>query len=250
MAIPAKYKVDFGGYANDFRALARARLLDQFKNAPVLTQVLDAFVDEVQEVYDAVCAAIEHRSLYRAGGEQLAALGRIVGQNPDIIQAGAAIPYLIFDAAGNGWDQTDWWVPGAATTGTRPPNDDEYAVQVLGRIHNNCNRFSSIPELQAAILDIFGINVSFTSQASSVDYFTWDVIGNGWEQGHWWAAPPLTSATLYVVVPSTTSMAARGLIVQFVEDLRVDKRPFIAWPVTFVPAHWSGSQPPGNLLYL
>ena len=236
--IPAKYNVDFGGLQRDFVARAQGRLLQQFQGGPIIKQVLAGFSAECQTTYDAVMAIIESRSLAAAGGKQLAALGRILGQHPSTIPSDQPAPYFVWDTPTIGWDNGWWWVPGAALTGTRAATDPEYALQVLARMHLNITRFSSVPELQAAILDVFGINVSFTGMPVSADAFVWDVAGHGWNEtdGKWFAFTPPTVDASYLVVPSNTPAATVYLLQQFLANQRVDAQPFVAWPVTFALA--------------
>lgn len=143
----------------------------------------------------------------------------------------------VFRAGSTTWDR-GWWGLGVEYLSTaRPPTDPEFASQVLARMHLNMNRFSSIPEIQAAILDVFGINVSFTGQPLSADNFTWDInlAGYWWDSGTWFAFAPSTLES-YLVVPGNTPAATVYLIQQFLANTRVDAQPFIAWPVTFALA--------------
>ena len=162
MGIPATYKIDAAGqYGQDFRALVQTRLLNQLKAAPVLTAVLNAFADEAQEALDAVLAMMQARTLYEASGLNLDAIGRIVGQRKQLVSTDTPGNFFTPDDATLAPDLAVAWVTGALSTGSRPPNDSEYAMQILAKVRDNFNRFSSVPELQRTIQDILGASVSF-----------------------------------------------------------------------------------------
>jgi hypothetical protein len=233
--IPAKYNVDFSGYERDFAARAQARLLQQFQDKPVIAQVVAAFAAVKQRIYDAALDVLRSRSLANASGAQLAAIGRILGQSPQFIPESMPAPFFMWDTPTLGWDNGWWGVGQSLLTTARPPTDPEFALQVLARMHLNMNRFSSIPEIQAAVLDVFGINVSFIGEPVPADDFMWDVAEHGWDEtyGDWFAFAPPTMESAYLVVPSNTPAATVFLLQEFVANQRVDALPFIAWPVTF-----------------
>jgi hypothetical protein len=167
MPIPDQYAVAFDSYRLAFRELAQLRLLDQFKNKAVLAAVLGAFADESQECYDAILAMMEARTLHQAGGVHLDAIGRIVGQQRELMLNDTAI-YFTPDTPRTGVADTLGadlglaWIDGAPTTGTYPPTDAQYAMQVLGRIKNNMCRFASVPELSAMVWEVFSLKATFT----------------------------------------------------------------------------------------
>jgi hypothetical protein len=177
MPIPETYRLDASQYAKDFRAIAQARLLDQFKGKPNLTAVLNAFADEAQEAFDVFLACLPGRSLFEATGTNLDAIGRIVGQRRELISNDAPVPWWYGDSTDHPPDVSENWVPGAVDTGVRAPNDDEYRMQILGRIFSNMARFASVPELQAMIEASLGCQASFVPTAGSP--MTVDIVIHG-----------------------------------------------------------------------
>ncbi len=77
--IAAKYKVDFSGLRVDLVEQALGRMLSQHYSACVLRRFVAALVSEAQEFYEACIDLQERRTVYVAAGENLNALGRIVG---------------------------------------------------------------------------------------------------------------------------------------------------------------------------
>lgn len=154
--IPDKFRIDFSRYARDMTAKAHSRLLSQFKASPVLKQFLAAFVrGGPQWAYDEIVRQQEANTLHQAAGENLDAIGRIVGQprNPYRYDDSR---WLFADRAGQGADQAPAWVRGAALASYEPVADGEYRMLILARIICNFNRFSSLPEM--AYFSRFALN--------------------------------------------------------------------------------------------
>lgn len=151
--------VDFTPYARDFRAIADTRLLAQFYKSDVMKQVIYAFADEAQELYDAIIELQRRRCVAYADGYWLEGIGRIVGQ-PKVQYEYDDTMYFIPDTAGQSVDQGIAWVQNAPVADTSAPTDDIYRMQILGKIQNNMNRFSSIPELKQQVGATLGIPIS------------------------------------------------------------------------------------------
>lgn len=64
----------------DYEARALDRLASQFKGKPVIAAILNSFSAEVQEIENMLFDLITKRSIDTGEGEQLDAIGRIVGQ--------------------------------------------------------------------------------------------------------------------------------------------------------------------------
>lgn len=161
--INAKYQVDFSGLRINFRALAESRLLAQFKNKPNILAFVYAWADEWQQLYDSIIDLLEERSLYSANGYYLEALGRIVGQIRENLQIDfIGDRFFTPDHDGLGADSGLAYVTGGrGGTQIIPIHDNEYRNEILGRIMSNNNKYSSVPEIQAAIKEAIGINISF-----------------------------------------------------------------------------------------
>lgn len=126
---------------------AFTRLLSQFQASPVLKQFIAAFIrNGPQWVYDEIIKQQEANTLYLAGGNNLDAIGRIVGQPRDGYRYDES-RWFFADRPGQGADQGYVWVNGASLSSREPARDSEYRQLILARIACNFNRFSSLPEL-------------------------------------------------------------------------------------------------------
>jgi hypothetical protein len=65
----------------DHTTEALANLLEQFKNSPKLAALLTSYVDQIQDLEDAIYGLLQGRWLDYAEGDQLDGLGSIVGEN-------------------------------------------------------------------------------------------------------------------------------------------------------------------------
>ena len=135
--IPETYKIDFSAKRLNVVQDSLNRLLTQFSNSPVISQVVSAYAAQYQELYDAIIDLQEQRTLYNVKGVYADAVGRIVGRNRQISYANGT--NLIAD-------------------------DTLYSEMLLFQTYKNFNKFSSIPEIQNYFLSTFGYNVSFVPQ--------------------------------------------------------------------------------------
>lgn len=160
-SIPEKFKVDFSGSARDMVEKAFSRLLIQFQASPVLKQFVAAFIrNGPQWVYDEIVKQQEANTLYLAEGNNLDAIGRIVGQGRDGYRYDDS-RWMFSDRVGQGADQGYAWVQGASLSSRELARDNEYRQMILARIACNFNRFSSLPELIYLARFVTGETVSW-----------------------------------------------------------------------------------------
>lgn len=161
--ISANYAVDFSKYEIDFRELAESRLITRFKNKPNLLALIYAIADEWQELYDLLLDLLEQRTIYASDGYYLDAPGRIVGQVKENLQLDF-IGDMFFtpDHDGLGADRgLAYVIGGRGGTSITQIDSRTYKNEIIGRVMSNINQTSSVPELQRAIKEAIGIDVSF-----------------------------------------------------------------------------------------
>ncbi len=134
--------VDFSGYALDTLALAKFRKLSQFKDSPVMLGVLTEQTRQTQELYDALIATMEGRTLLGAVGVNLDIIGQIVGQ-----------PRTIKGINGN-----------------LPLGDDQYRQFIIAKIFKNHCLHGSVPEVLQFAKIAFGVDISITKLGLSDIY--------------------------------------------------------------------------------
>lgn len=142
----------------DSMARACSRLLIQFQTSPILIDVLKAFIDEIQELQDAINDIIKLRGPADATAVQLDGIGRIVGQNRTISDF-VELNFFTPDVDGFGPDsEITVWVDGAPLLADSTVNDEVYRQFIEAKIHRNFAQYGSVNELKEtarAVLDAY-----------------------------------------------------------------------------------------------
>lgn len=204
--IPDTFKVDFSIYAKDMTSKAVSRMLAQFHNSPVFKDFIAAFIQNApQYVYDNIIAMQEENSLYMAEGENLDAIGRIVGQ-PRVPYQFDDSRWFFTDRIGQGIDQAPAWCSPAPLTSTQPASDGEYRMMILARIACNFCKFASHSELQYLAKFVTGEDVSWR-----------------------WTGPMEGE----LMVRHGISRSKLGYLTKFTTTTTADDIPMIPYPATF-----------------
>ena len=74
-----KLKLDFSSVRKDLVTAGLDRMLAQYKNSSLFNKLVAVWLKQCQQLYDAIIDLQEYRTIYRAQGSNLEALGRIVG---------------------------------------------------------------------------------------------------------------------------------------------------------------------------
>ena len=203
-AIPRKFEIDFSPYRKDLIARALSRMLGQHYDKCALKQFVLAIMGEVQVLYDALLDLQEQRTLYKAEGYNLEAIGRIVGE-----------PRLPHHYDERHWMHADrpWQCPDTCRTWTRyapvgviiPARDPEYKWHILPRIVKNHTLAASVPELHHLTHMIMDQHVS------------WDKTG------------PMQVS---VLVPASITPTFWNMLTYAGSDRRVDDMFLLPYPAT------------------
>ena len=103
MAATEKLNVDFSKERIDLVTQGTGLALSQFSNSCMLGQF---FLEESQELFDSILAMEEGRTLYAAKGNNLDALGRIVGEPRTAFQY-SDLSYMWADRSAQGVDKIE-----------------------------------------------------------------------------------------------------------------------------------------------
>lgn len=160
MLISEEYKVSFDEYIKDLIEQALGRMLSQHYGKCVLRQFVSVFMDEVQVLYDAIIDMQKLRSVYYAEGENLAALGRIVGEPRNLWMYDDS-NYLMFDKPGQTPDLVPVWCKYAELGSYTAVDDSQYRLNVIARAIKNHTLTSSVNELAYVIRFLLNVKVSF-----------------------------------------------------------------------------------------
>jgi len=144
----------------DLAERATERTLLQFRNSSVFLDVLQAFIQEVRFLQNAIIGVINQRGIADAFGENLNAIGRIVGQGRTIFNY-SQIAWFTPDTSLLGCDQAPAWVEGAYTAGQYIADDVWYRELISAKIFRNFSRYGSVPEILQVIKQALNFDVSF-----------------------------------------------------------------------------------------
>lgn len=145
-----KLKLDFSSVRKDLVAAGLDRMLAQYKNSPLFNKLVSVWLKQCQQLYDAIVDLQEYRTIYRAQGSNLEALGRIVGAkrvdfnyNDDY--------YFTPDKTGVTPDNGYAWCINAPMAGWATQNDDLYRNSIWRKALSNFVKFGSVPEIQEIV---------------------------------------------------------------------------------------------------
>ena len=138
---------------------AEERTLAQFRQSIVLLSIMMAFIEEAQVLQDAVRDVMSKRTIFKASGENLNVLGRIVGQLRGLINL-TDMSWMTPDSEGISVDQAPVWVMNAPQEGSVSTPDVFSKLFVQGKIYRNFVKYGSIPEVQQFVMALFGIPIS------------------------------------------------------------------------------------------
>jgi hypothetical protein len=144
----------------DLQSRAAGRVLRQFSKSEVFLSLLWALVSEIQELSYAAMGVHRYRMPASARGENLNAIGRIVGQDRILIDY-SAVAWFRPDTENQSVDQSPVWTDGAPLYEIASADDELYRMLIQAKVFRNFCKFGSIPEIQEAALEAFGVRVSF-----------------------------------------------------------------------------------------
>lgn len=147
--------VDFSSLRFNLKKISESRLLSQYHDSKILKQLLGAFTEEIQELMDALVDLMEYRTISKARGSSLDAIGRIVGQPRTIYQYDSNF-WFTPDDVGLSPDNGYWWMSPYPQALEQDMDDITYSKWLWMKILSNHNLFSSYPEIKEDIYDGLG----------------------------------------------------------------------------------------------
>lgn len=163
--------IDFSSVTFDLQKTAESRMLSQFYNSKVLKLLLNAFTSEVQELSTAITDLMRMRTVATAEGENLDAIGRIVGQDRTGYNYDEDY-WFAPDLDGVSPDNGHWWVKNALQASEEEMDDDTLRKWIWLKILQNHNLYSSNPEIKNAVYDGLGETIGIErSDAMEADIY-------------------------------------------------------------------------------
>lgn len=157
--------VNFDSLRIDLKKLSESRLLSQYVDGRILKLLMGVFTSEIQELLDAIIDLMEYRTIQKAQGAQLDAIGRIVGQER-----------LAYNYDQDYWfspdeddvqpDNGHWWSNPAEQALIQIMDDSTYRRWIWLKILENHNKFSSKPELENIIREGLSEEVGIEAEGS------------------------------------------------------------------------------------
>lgn len=151
----------------DLQPRANGRLLWQFRRSPVLLSILHAIITEIQSCLDMLLNIQRMRMPTAATGENLDAIGRIVGQDRVLIDYSERI-WMRPDTANQGPDISPVWTTGAPRYESARAEDWIYSILIRAKVFRNFCRYGSTLEIQSAALRAFNVNISFQDHGETL----------------------------------------------------------------------------------
>lgn len=160
----------------DMRTIALGRMLSQFYGKKILQLLLQAYIDEVQELSTAISDLIEKRTLNKAEGTALDTIGKIVGRSRIYYNYEDSY-WFAPDTAGVSPDSGHWWMYPAPQSTSQTMDDDTYRKWLWMQILENHNLYSSTPEIKNNILYGIGevIGIQRTGMMEADIYVTQNI---------------------------------------------------------------------------
>jgi hypothetical protein len=146
-------------YGRDLVTRIGDRRLPQFHRGGVRCGILNEQARQVQELHDAIISTLDQRTLENARGVVLDVIGRIVGQDRELLNQ-AELEWFTPDEITGALDTAPNWVQGVSLFGNLPADDGEYLSLIRSKIFKNHVKYGSIPEILQFIKILYGINVS------------------------------------------------------------------------------------------
>lgn len=157
--------VDVSSLRFDLKSISESRILSQFSNKKIFNLLLGVFTSEIQELSDAIADLIEYRTLQKARGYQLDALGRIAGISRQGFNYDSKYWFTPNEEETKP-DEGHWWSNPAEQAVTEEMDDNTYRERIWLRILENHNKYSSVPEIKEQILEGLNENIGIVNEGN------------------------------------------------------------------------------------
>lgn len=198
-------ELDFAAYENkSLYEQAKKRALFQYASSPIYMQIIKAYMDEIQELYDALIDLEKRSFIFYGQGEDLDLIGLILGQKRSYFNYDTAF-WFAPDNEETSPDKGHAWCINAEQAIIENMSDDTYRRYLWGKALKNHVKFASREELQKIIFEIMEFYVSF-SDADKCD--------------------------VDLIVPASISKTDRNYLTYFADNNQVDQTANIPYPAT------------------
>lgn len=198
-------ELDFSQYENkSLYDQAKTRVLYQYSQSPIYMKIIKAYMEEIQELYDAIIQLQKRSFIFYGEGQDLDLIGLILGQKREFYNYDTTF-WFAPDNTETSPDKGSAWCKNAEQAVIENMDDDTYRRYLWGKALKNHVKFASREELQNIIFEIMEIYVSF-SDADKCD--------------------------VDLIVPASISKTDRNYITYFADNDQVDQTANIPYPAT------------------
>lgn len=198
-------ELDFSQYENkSLINQGKARILFEYAKSPIFVKIVKAYMEEIQELYDAIIQLQKRSFIFYGEGQDLDLIGEILGQKRTYFNYDTSF-WFAPDDAETTVDKGSAWVKNAEQAVIENMSDDMYRKYLWGKALKNHVKFASREELQRIIFEIMEIYVSF-SDADKCD--------------------------VDLIVPASISKTNKNYLTYFADNNQVDQKANIPYPAT------------------
>lgn len=198
-------ELDFSQYENkSLYNQAKKRALFQYASSPIYMQIIKAYMDEIQELYNALIDLEKRSFIFYGQGEDLDLIGLILGQKRSYFNYDTTF-WFAPDNEETSPDKDHAWCINTEQAIIENMSDDTYRRYLWGKALKNHVKFASREELQKIIFEIMEFYVSF-SDADKCD--------------------------VDLIVPASISKTDRNYLTYFADNNQVDQTANIPYPAT------------------
>lgn len=198
-------ELDFSQYEDkSLYDQGKKRVLYQYSQRPIFLKILKAYLEEIQELYDAIIDLQKRSFIFYGEGQDLDLIGEILGQKRTYFNYDTSF-WFAPDDVETTVDKGSAWVKNAEQAVIENMSDDMYRKYLWGKALKNHVKFASREELQRIIFEIMEIYVSF-SDADKCD--------------------------VDLIVPASISKTNRNYLTYFADNNQVDQTANIPYPAT------------------
>ena len=158
--------IDFSEYSRNAFDDVENKRLSQFNQSCVIAGILTAETQQAQDYLDMFIDTLSGRTITRGKGVQLDALGRIVGQDRQLLFEGSKKwlrpdPQNPPNTFPDGPPDTSYaWVDGVNIEINNIANDNQYRNIIKSKIIKNQVKYGSVEELQKWTKQRYGLEIS------------------------------------------------------------------------------------------
>lgn len=198
-------KIDFSEYEDkSLYEQAKSRVLYEYSNSPVFLELLQAYMSEIQELYDAIIQLQKRSTIYYGQGDDLDIIGRIVGKTRAYFDYDTSY-WFAPDKVATAPDKAHAWCQNAVQAIISQMTDPIYRNALWAKALSNHVKFASIEELSEIIFALMEQNVAFTDA---------------------------TNCNVSLIIPSGMSLTDRATLQYNQTNNRYDNQFTIPYPAT------------------